>query len=124
MNMLTNICCSFFEDSATTLNLDSLCTLLGMLCAADEDSLRKAHVPETGTKASTSTDIFAPSCALPRIARLVCASVKGRPLVHLMRIWGAVRTHFVEVSNKHVTNVHPVCHYRCAPPSTPQKSIA
>lgn len=93
---------SFFDESSKTLNLVSLCSLLNFLCTADEDNLRNIDA----SSSKTAVDVIISGCGLPRISRLVSASVQGRPLSHQMRMWGTIKEHYVAVSFNEFTSFH------------------
>jgi hypothetical protein len=95
---------SFFEDAPKILNLPSICTLLSAMCTADEDNLRNIE----GSNVKVVSEVYVPSCALPRVARLVGGNVQRRPLVHRLRIWGTVKDHYVEVIFKKSPATIPV----------------
>ncbi|CAD5208155.1 unnamed protein product [Bursaphelenchus xylophilus] len=86
---------TFFDTASKSLNLHALCHLLKFLCTADEDNLRNIEI----TQSKNAVDVIISSCALPRISRIVTGSVQGRPQIHLMRIWGAVKEHLVEAAS-------------------------
>lgn len=86
----------FFEDAPKILNLPSMSALLSALCTADEDNLRNTE----GSTAKVVAEVYVPSCALPKVSRLVSGSVQKRPLIHRMRIWSTVKDHFIDVGHQ------------------------
>ncbi|CAD5205761.1 unnamed protein product [Bursaphelenchus okinawaensis] len=86
---------TFLDTASKNLNLHALCHLLKFLCTADEDNLRNIEIKPT----KNAIDVIISSCALPRISRIVTASIHGRPQSHLMRIWGTVKEHLVEAAS-------------------------
>lgn len=82
--------CRLFEQSGKCLNLEALLHLLNALVCASQ----------TRVFYSISTGKLDQWVLLQRITDLILRlSRSSRPLIHQMKIWSAVSSHFVEVNN-------------------------